>query len=323
MALKYLGIYLRGLAMGAADVVPGVSGGTIAFVTGIYDQLISSINHIDHVAVRLLLQFKLKELFEHINIRFLLPLLLGIATSILTLAKIITQLLEKYPEALWAFFFGLVLASSLLIVKTVQQWTLPAIFSMVGGMVAAYLIVSMRVLQTPDTLFFIFFSGAIAIMAMILPGISGSYILLLLDKYQYIIGIVGNIPNGLNDMAGSAGIVNGFLQAQFHVLAVFAAGCLLGLVSFAKLLRWLLHHFHDITMAMLTGFMLGSLYKVWPWKIAEQYYLDRHGKLHPLIETNIIPESFDVYFFVCLWLAVMGFGTVYLIDRIAKKMGRA
>jgi putative membrane protein len=123
--LKYLGIYLRGIAMGAADVVPGVSGGTIAFITGIYDQLLTSINNADHIAAKLLIQFKFKELFERLNIKFLLPLLLGIATSILSLAKIITHLLETYPEALWAFFFGLVLASSLIIVKEVKQWKPP------------------------------------------------------------------------------------------------------------------------------------------------------------------------------------------------------
>jgi putative membrane protein len=320
MFLKYLGIYLRGIAMGAADVVPGVSGGTIAFITGIYDQLLTSINNADHIAVKLLLQFKFRELMERVNIKFLLPLLLGIATSILSLAKIITHLLEKYPEALWAFFFGLVLASSLLIVKTVKQWKPATIFSLIAGIVVAYFIVSMSVLKTPDTLLFIFFSGAIAIVAMILPGISGSYILLILDKYRYIIGIVGGIPDGLKGMFGEAGFVDGFLQAQFHVLAVFAVGCLLGLISFAKVLRWLLHHYHDITMASLTGFMLGSLYKVWPWKIVLEYYTDRHGKAHPLTEANVFPEVFDVYFFTCLWLIVMGFGMVYMIEKLAKKV---
>jgi putative membrane protein len=320
MLLKYFGIFLRGMAMGAADVVPGVSGGTIAFITGIYDQLLSSIHNADHVAVKLLLQFKFRELAARLNLKFLLPLLLGIALSILSLAKIITRLLERYPEALWAFFFGLVLASSLLIIKTVQQWRPLTIFSLMAGSLVAYFIVSMNVLKTPDTLPFIFLSGVIAIIAMILPGISGSYILLILDKYRYIIGIVSGIPDGLNAMLGNAGIVKGFIQAQFHELAVFAMGCVLGLISFAKLLRWLLLHYHDITMASLTGFMIGSLYKVWPWKIVLEYYTDRHGKILPLKEANVFPEVFDVYFFVCLWLIIAGFGLVYMIDIIAKKI---
>jgi putative membrane protein len=320
MFLKTFGIYVRGVAMGAADVVPGVSGGTIAFITGIYDQLLTSINNADHIALKLLLQFKFKELFERLNIKFLLPLMLGIATSILSLAKIITHLLEKYPEALWSFFFGLVLASSVLVVKEVKQWKPATALTLLAGIVIAYFIVSMSVLQTPNTLLFTFFSGAIAIVAMILPGISGSYILLVLDKYRYIIGIVGGIPDGLKGMFGEAGFVDGFFQAQFHVLSVFAMGCLLGLISFAKVLRWLLHHYYDITMASLTGFMIGSLYKVWPWKEVLEYYTDRHGKEHPLIEANILPHTFDSYFFVCIGLAVFGFTAVYMIERIAKKV---
>jgi putative membrane protein len=318
--LKYLGTYLRGVAMGAADVVPGVSGGTIAFITGIYDQLLTSINNADHIALKLFFQFKFKELAERMNIKFLLPLLLGIATSILSLAKIITHLLESYPEALWSFFFGLVLSSSLLIVKEVKQWSAVTVITLLAGIVVAYFIVSMSVLQTPNTLLFIFFSGAIAIVAMILPGISGSYILLILDKYRYIIGIVGGIPDGLKGMFAEAGIIQGFFDAQFHVLAVFAMGCILGLISFAKVLRWLLHHYYDITMASLTGFMIGSLYKVWPWKVVLEYFTDRHGKQRPLEEANILPTTFDNYFFLCIGVAVIGFAIVYIIEKIAKRV---
>jgi putative membrane protein len=254
------------------------------------------------------------------NCKFLLPLLLGIATSILSLAKIITHLLETYPEALWAFFFGLVLASSLIIVKEVKQWKPSTIFTLIAGIIIAYFIVSMSVLQTPNNLLFIFFSGAIAIVAMILPGISGSYILLVLDKYRYIIGIVSSIPDGLKGMMGEQGIVDGFFHAQFHVLAVFAVGCVLGLISFAKVLRWLLHQYYDITMASLTGFMIGSLYKVWPWKVVLEYFTDRHGKQRPLEEANILPTTFDSYFYTCIGMAVFGFAIVYIIEKIAKKV---
>ena len=230
--------------MGMADVVPGVSGGTIAFISGIYEELIDSIKSVNLQALKLLFSFRLAEFWRHINGRFLCAVLLGIAISIFSLARLMTYLLTHHPIAIWSFFFGLIVASALLVARQVGKWDVRSLLSFVVGVAVAWWITVASPTETPDTWWFVMLSGAIAICAMILPGISGAFILLLLGKYQYIMQAVGdfNIP----------------------VMAIFVIGAAVGIISFSHLLSWLLKHWHDVTVAMLMGFMFGSLNKVWP-----------------------------------------------------------
>lgn len=295
---------LKGCAMGMADVVPGVSGGTIAFISGIYEELIDSIRRVDATALKLLMRLRFVELWRHVNGRFLLPVLLGIAVAIFSLARLMTYLLEHHPIEIWSFFFGLIIASALLVAKQVERWNWRTVVAFVIGAAAAWWITVATPTETPDEWWFVMLSGAIAICAMILPGISGAFILLLLGKYQYIMQAVGdlNIP----------------------VIVIFVIGAAAGIISFSHLLSWLLKHWHDVTVAVLMGFMVGSLNKVWPWKETVETYLDSHGELQPLIERNIAPGHFEALYdkpsllVEAVLLCVVGFLTIYGIELLAR-----
>ncbi|MEG1794241.1 MAG: DUF368 domain-containing protein [Rikenellaceae bacterium] len=283
----YFMVTLKGVAMGAADVVPGVSGGTIAFITDIYEELLASIKSVDLEAAKMLFSFRFKELWKKVNGNFLCSLLLGIGISILSLAKLITTLLETHPIFIWAFFFGLVLASTLFVSQRVKKWDVWRWLFFALGIAIAYYITIATPTETSNSLWFIFLCGMIAICAMILPGISGSFILLLLGKYEYVMGalITANIP----------------------VIVVFATGAVIGIVSFSHLLTFLLKRYHDTTISILAGFMLGSLNKVWPWK---EITLD--------VEKNILPTEF-------IWegivLMAVGFLLVYIIEKLSARKG--
>ena len=268
---RYPILTLKGIAMGAADVIPGVSGGTIAFITGIYEELLLSIKSIDLAALKLLFTGKFKAFWQKINGNFLLAVVLGIAISIFSLAKLMTWLLAHYPIPVWSFFFGLIIASTFLVAKDVTQWNAVNVIGALAGAVAAYLITALSPTSTPDTWWFIVLSGAIAICAMILPGISGSFILLLLGKYQYIMTAVGELNVG--------------------VILLFLVGAVAGIVSFSHILSWLLKNHRNITIAVLTGFMVGSLNKIWPWKRTVETYIDSHGMEQPLKEVNVLPGT--------------------------------
>lgn len=297
---QYLLLTLKGCAMGMADVVPGVSGGTIAFISGIYEELIDSIKSVNLQALKLLFSFRLAEFWRHINGRFLCAVLLGIAISIFSLARLMTYLLTHHPIAIWSFFFGLIVASALLVARQVGKWDVRSLLSFVVGVAVAWWITVASPAETPDTWWFVMLSGAIAICAMILPGISGAFILLLLGKYQYIMQAVGdfNIP----------------------VMAIFVIGAAIGIISFSHLLSWLLKHWHDATVAMLMGFMLGSLNKVWPWKEVTDTYLDSHGELQSLVEHNVMPGRFealthqDAQLAEAVVLCIVGFLLIYAIE---------
>lgn len=269
---NYLLLVLKGCAMGAADVVPGVSGGTIAFITGIYEKLINSIKSIDIEAIRLLFQLKTASFWKKINGSFLLSVLCGIGISIFSLAKLMAYLLTHHPIETWSFFFGLIIASALLVSKEIKKWDIFTVISLIAGICAAYTITVLSPASTPETWWFIMLSGAIAICAMILPGISGAFILVLLGKYYFIIGAVGRLDIG--------------------ILALFAVGALIGIISFSHLLSWLLKNYHNMTIALLTGFMVGSLNKVWPWKETIEFFIDKHGVQQALIEKNVSPATF-------------------------------
>ena len=268
---KYFLLYAKGIAMGAADVVPGVSGGTVAFITGIYDELLRSIASIPAAAM-MLLRGRVRDAWQAANASFLLVLLLGIMTSVLSLARLITYLLAEHPIPVWSFFFGLILVSAHLVAREIQRWNWSRALSFVLGGGFAYWITVASPVQLGSDPFSLFIAGAIAICAMILPGISGSFILVLLGLYSVVLGAV-----------------KGF---DLALLAVFAAGCLVGLVSFASLLRWLLVRWRDLSLAFLTGLMLGSLNKIWPWKETLTWRVDRHGEQLPLLQSNLLPERF-------------------------------
>lgn len=254
---EYILTAVKGACMGAADVIPGVSGGTIAFIMGIYDKFVASLAAINAEAVKLFFTGKFKEFWRHINGGFLLSLLVGIGISVISLATVMQTLLSDFPIQTWAFFFGLIVASSIFILRGISGWGLREILFLIGGVVLGVTICTLSPTQTPDALWFIFLSGAIAICAMILPGISGSFILLILGKYQYILGAVSDLVAGQN-------VVGNLL-----IIGVFAIGAVVGILSFSKFLHWLLSRWHKQALIILAGFIIGSLVKIWPWNNPE------------------------------------------------------
>jgi len=268
----YFLLLVKGVSMGGADVVPGVSGGTVAFITGIYEELIQSIKSIDMNAIKLLLRFRIAEFWKQINGNFLITLVTGILISLLSLSKLMLYLLEHHPISIWSFFFGLILISTPLILRDIKKWNAGTVLSFIAGVVIAYWITIVSPAETPSNLFFIFCCGAIAICAMILPGISGAFILLLLGKYEYMITALTefNIP----------------------VIMVFVAGCVLGLLGFSHFLNWILKNYRYATLAVLAGFMLGSLNKVWPWKQVVSFRLNSAGEQVPAFDKSIAPWDY-------------------------------
>lgn len=248
---EWIILTLKGIGMGAANVVPGVSGGTIAFITGIYERLVGAINNFDTDAVKMLFGGKFKDFWKHIDGNFLTAILLGVAIATFSLAKLMLILLEGYPIQTWAFFFGLIIASSILILGGLKDWKASDFICLVAGGAIGVLVCTLSPMETPDGLWFIFVCGAVSISAMILPGISGSFILLVMGKYEYI-------------MKAIDGVLHLDVQS-FIVLLVFALGCAVGILAFAKLLHWLLARYNRQTVIALAGFILGSLVKVWPW----------------------------------------------------------
>lgn len=293
----YVVLMLKGMGMGAADVVPGVSGGTIAFIVGIYDELINSIKSINLESLKLFFTGKWGAFWKKINGNFLFFLLAGIGISVFSLAKLITWLLVDHPILVWSFFFGLVLASTWFVSKDIKEWkSWKTWIAFVIGVVIAFYITVATPAETPSNLLFIFLCGAIAICAMILPGISGSFILVLLGKYFFIMDAVKTL--------------------DVVVMVVFAAGACIGITSFSRVLSYALAHFRNITLAVLTGFMLGSLNKVWPWKEVVETFVDSHGEVKPLVEHNILPNA---YVTEAVVLMVVGFFLVYFLEKLSAK----
>ena len=254
---KYLMVTLKGACMGAADVIPGVSGGTIAFIMGIYDEFVGSIASINAEAMKLLFKGQFKAFWKHINGTFLVSIVLGIGISVVLLAGLMQTLLTVYPIQTWAFFFGLIVASSIFILRGISGWKLREILFLILGGVLGVTVCTLSPTQTPDALWFIFLSGAIAICAMILPGISGSFILLILGKYQYIMAAISGLVAGEN------------FSQNLLILCVFLVGAVVGILGFSKFLHWLLARWNKETLIVLAGFIIGSLVKVWPWSNAE------------------------------------------------------
>lgn len=292
----YALLALKGMSMGAADVVPGVSGGTIAFIVGIYDELIDSIKSINAQSLKMFFTGRWRAFWKMINGNFLFFLLAGIGISVFSLAKVITWLLTDHPILVWSFFFGLVLASTWFVGKDIKEWNWKTILGfIVGGVVAFYITVATPA-ETPSNLLFIFLCGAIAICAMILPGISGSFILVLLGKYFFIMEAVKTL--------------------DIKIIVIFGAGACIGITTFSRVLSYALKHFRNITLAVLTGFMLGSLNKVWPWKKTVETFIDSYGVEKPLIETNIWPNQ---YLLEAIVLMLVGFFLVYFLEKLSNR----
>jgi putative membrane protein len=293
----------KGFCMGASDVVPGVSGGTMAFILGIYEELINAIKSVDFTSLRLLATLNIRGFFERISWRFLAAVGVGILTAIFSLAKILSWLLHNKPVLIWSFFFGLILASIVTVSRQVGNWTSSRWLVFLGGVLGAYVIVGLVPVATPEAAWFLFLSGSIAICAMILPGISGSFILVLLGKYQFVLEAVN--------------------QRDFFTLSIVAAGACVGIALFSRLLGWLFKTYHDLTVAVLAGLMLGSLRKVWPWKETLQSITDRHGKIVPVIQENILPSQWTGEVTAALSLAMLGFLVVFFLDRLGRKTARS
>lgn len=291
--------------MGAADAIPGVSGGTIAFITGIYDELLLSINAIDAQAVRLLTQLRFREFWAKINGNFLIILVSGVAVGVILNLLLIDYLLKHHPIPVWSFFFGLILVSAPLILREIRTWNARTVGMLILGIVIAYLITILTPTSTPNDLWFVFVCGAIAICAMILPGISGAFILLLLGKYQYIASAVKEL--------------------DVVVVVVFIAGCVTGLLSFVRFLSWILKNYHNATVALLAGFMVGSLNKVWPWRKVLEYTTNSKGEQIPAFDKSVWPWEYvnitgkDPQVFMAILLMALGVFIVVFIEKIAAR----
>lgn len=297
--LQYFFITLKGMGMGVAELVPGVSGGTIAFVAGIYEEFISSINNINLKTFQILKKEGFKSFWEALNGNFLVALFLGMLISIVSFSSIIGWLLENEPILVWSFFFGLVFASVIFVAKSIEKWTFITIIVAIIGVVAAYYITTLPPSSNSNSLPFLFLAGAIAICAMILPGISGSFILVLLGSYKTILDAVHD--------------------RDFKIVITVALGCLFGLLSFAKVLKWLFTNYKSLTLAALTGFILGSLNKIWPWKKVLEVI--KIGEKEIIIDENISPFAFqgDNQLTFAIISAIIGFSLIFILEKVASK----
>ncbi|CAI8153181.1 MAG: Uncharacterised protein [Formosa sp. Hel3_A1_48] len=299
--VDYFILVFKGMAMGAADVVPGVSGGTIAFISGIYEELIATLNSINFNSLKTLKLQGVSATWKKINGNFLLALFGGILLSILSLSKLVAWLLHEEPVLLWAFFFGLVLASIIFVLKKINQWNSAVFLGLILGGVFAYQLTQLNALGNSNSNWYLFFSGAIAICAMILPGISGAFILVILGSYA-------NVLQALNDK-------------DIAKITIFMTGALIGILSFSRLLKWLFKRFKNMTLAVLTGFMIGALSKIWPWKKTLSFRENSDGISVPLKEQCIAPFSFDgdPQILSAIGLMLFGFLMIFFLEKIGAK----
>ncbi|MCK7591736.1 DUF368 domain-containing protein [Subsaxibacter sp. CAU 1640] len=297
----YAIISLKGIAMGAADAVPGVSGGTIAFISGIYEELISTISGINLSLFKTLKIHGVKAFWTQLNANFLLALVTGILISFVSFMRLAKYLIENHPVLIWSFFFGLIVASVYFVGKQITKWNIATIIMFLFGTIAAYYISQLPSMADSDSSLFLFFAGALAICAMILPGISGAFILVILGAYK-------TLSDALHDF-------------DFKKILIFATGALVGILSFSHILKWLFKNYHNITLALLTGFIFGSLNKIWPWKRVLTWRKDSAGIDIPLVEKSIAPFNYkgdpQLTFAICLMLA--GFLTIFILEKLGAK----
>lgn len=332
-AKNYLMIGLKGLAMGAADVVPGVSGGTIAFISGIYEEFINSLKSLNLEAIRVLFKQGFAAFWKQINGSFLLSLFLGIFISLASLAKGLSYLLDHNPVVLWGFFFGLIIASVLMIGKQVKQWKLSSILAISFGTIISYWITILEPSSAPDSLWFLFLAGFIAIIAMILPGISGSFILLLLGAYASVLSTLSSFVKAVGALSFNDMVAHG------SKILIFGLGAICGLLSFSRVLSWLFKRYSDIVLALLTGFMIGSLNKIWPWKYTSSVRVHHEGKadesIIPFIQENVWPSDYGIIHEVekqlsilpnkdpqvisVILLAILGMAVIFVLERLGSQ----
>jgi putative membrane protein len=298
---NFIILAIKGFLMGVANVIPGVSGGTMALILGIYEELINAIRSINLKFLRRITHFNIKEALSSVPWPFLTPVGLGVLLATFSLAGALSWLLDRYPVIVWSFFFGLILSSVITVSRVIKQWRIPTIVAIAVGTITAYGLFGVIPVSTPNAPWFIFVSGFIAICAMILPGISGAYILVLLGKYHYILEALNN--------------------KDFFTLFIIGAGALVGLISFAQILGWLLKRYYDLTMAILIGLMLGSLRKIWPWKQSITTFIDSHGKEIPSLQSNIIPSSLTSEVVCALLFMFIGILVVWSLDLWVRKSG--
>ena len=303
--LDYFVLSLKGFCMGIADVIPGISGGTIAFMMEIYEDLIKSIKSFDMKFVKLLLTGKFKEALSSVAWRFLGSVVIGIGCAIMLFSYLVSWLLREHPVLISSFFFGLILMTVPIIAGAMKKWNAKKIAALVISTIGTFFFVQLTPVSTPETWWFIFASGAIAICAMILPGISGAFILLLLGKYQFI--------------------MNALHSRDMGTIFIFMAGIAVGILSFVRLLEWLFRKYHDMTIAVLTGFVLGSLNKIWPWKKVLESITTSSGKILPIKEANVLPETFNSEVIFAIILVMVGclvaFGLHAIPQRHSKPGG--
>ena len=322
MAENRIGIALKGMGMGMAEVVPGVSGGTIAFVTGIYERLLESITAVGPDLLAAYRRGGVGEAWTTLQGPFLLNLVVGMLLGLVIGVFAITYLIEAFPPVVWAFFFGLILASAWYIGRMVKPWSVGEVAALVVGCAIALGIVLGTPAQGSTSLLFVFVSGAIAISALLLPGVSGSFILLLMGMYGYVVPSVKELLSGNLD--------------ALPVVAVFALGCLTGLVTFSRVLKYLFERFPQPTLALLTGFMLGSLYKLWPWRVVTEYargadgeyVVDEEGVRKVLTEAPVLTAQYatevgEPYFFAVIAAAIGGVALIYGLSRLESQTGQA
>lgn len=302
-------VFLRGIAMGAADIVPGVSGGTIAFITGIYFRLLAAVNAVPGAVFRHLARGQFRVFWRACDGTFLVFLLAGILTSVATLASAISYMLVTYPILIWSFFFGLIVASVWHVGRQVRHYKPSLLIPLLFGIVIAWWITTLSASEVSPSALAFFGAGALAICAMILPGISGSFILVIIGMYAPVLAAIKSVDVG--------------------ILLLFMAGCVVGLLSIARLLTWAFQHFHDLVLALLTGFMIGALNKVWPWKETLSWRINSSGEQVPLHEVSIWPWTFaeqagqDPEVLLAVFMALVGFGLVLLVEWIASRRGQA
>ena len=311
----YIIISLKGIAMGAADVVPGVSGGTIAFISGIYEELLESIDSISFTFFKIWKTEGFKKAWSSINGNFLLALFFGIAISIISLAKIIKWLLLNEAILLWSFFFGLVLASVFYIGKQIRSWNTWIFITIIVTTIASYFLTIAEPFASPDNNLYLLFCGFIGIIAMILPGVSGAFILLILGAYQTAINTVDDLFHSIITLNFEL-----FKDAIIKFL-MLAIGAVFGIKAFSKLLNWMFKHYKDLTLAMLTGFMIGSLNKIWPWKKILSWRTNSKGIDVPFQEQSVSPFSFegDHQIMIAILLMIVGFLTILILEKLGSK----
>jgi len=287
--INHLTITLKGMAMGAADVVPGVSGGTIAFISGIYEELLDSINAVNFSLLKVIKKDGIKKAWQLVNGNFLVALILGIGISVVSLAKSLSWLLENNPIPLWAFFFGLVVASILLVAKQIPKWNIKIVLALLIGAIVAFLITQIPASSVSEpSMFLLLLSGALAISAMILPGISGAFILVILGTYKFILTAVH--------------------ERDLKTILIVGIGAIIGLLSISRLLKYIFTHYKNLTLAVLTGFIIGALGKIWPWKDA--------------LENNISPSNYtgNNQIVLAIFLAIAGFLLITILEKWGQKM---